>query len=247
MVQLFSRQANQEHWLPWQREAMSAFAAKMADRSRLFPCIPAVQAYALDDLRYGFASDPRSETAAQELAALLAEFAETSRQIGNDAALVVFFDTPAELADGYTVAQFEELFWQLLRQTSALDVRGWLDVVPLDPNDPLWEFCFHRERFFMYCATPAHRKRQSRHFPWFMLAATPRWVLEQFYAEPVKAEKIKQRIRERLGRYDTAPVHPDLNSYGNPDNYEWKQYFLRDDETSLPACPFQRASSSNPP
>lgn len=30
------------------------------------------------------------------------------------------------------------------------------------------------------------------------------------------------------------------NSYGEEDNFEWRQYFLRDDDTLLSKCPFHQ-------
>ena len=51
-------------------------------------------------------------------------------------------------------------------------------------------------------------------------------------------DQIKSLIRERLAHYDQINPHPVLNRYGQEDNYEWKQYFLRDDQTTLSKCPF---------
>jgi len=96
----------------------------------------------------------------------------------------------------------------------------------------------------MYCASPAHRNRNSRHFDYFMLAITPRWVLKEFNKEKSYAKKIKSQVRNRLKHYDAINIHPDLNTYGNNDNYEWRQYFLRDDDTSLSKCPFHRLFKS---
>jgi FPC/CPF motif-containing protein YcgG len=138
----------------------------------------------------------------------------------------------------YKVEQFERLFWDLLNGLRHLDPFDWPSHIPSDPHHPLWEFCFRNEQYFMYCATPSHTKRKSRHFPYFMLAVTPRWVMEEFNASPTLAMKIRSKIRERLENYDSVPAHPNLNRYGRDDNYEWKQYFLHDDETSLSKCPF---------
>lgn len=74
-----------------------------------------------------------------------------------------------------------------------------------------------------------------------MLALTPRWVLDQWNAYPEKAAEIAPRIRARLAAYDTAPAHPELKPYGSQGNLEYKQYFLRDDDTSPAGCPFHRA------
>lgn len=92
----------------------------------------------------------------------------------------------------------------------------------------------------MYCATPKHEERKSRYFPYMMMAITPRWVLQKFNETERYAKKIKDQVRERIKKYDNAPVHSVLNSYGKIDNHEWKQYFLRDDDSELPKCPFLR-------
>ncbi|MGA6840492.1 YqcI/YcgG family protein [Priestia megaterium] len=57
----------------------------------------------------------------------------------------------------------------------------------------------------------------------------------------LRKSKIKNQVRERIKEYDNIPTHSALNSYGNIDNHEWKQYFLRDDNTELPKCPFLRS------
>ncbi|MDQ0199523.1 FPC/CPF motif-containing protein YcgG [Neobacillus ginsengisoli] len=80
----------------------------------------------------------------------------------------------------------------------------------------------------------------SRHFPYFMLAITPRSVLVEFHSSHDYAAKIKSNIRKRLADYDTIRIHPDLNSYGNEDNFEWKQYFLHDDNSAISNCPFHK-------
>lgn len=77
----------------------------------------------------------------------------------------------------------------------------------------------------MYCATPAHKNRMSRHFDVMMLAITPRWVLQEFNKTPSYARRIKAQVRERLAKYDSISIHPDLNTYGAEDNFEWRQYF----------------------
>lgn len=106
-------------------------------------------------------------------------------------------------------------------------------------GQPTWEYCFDNERYFVYCATPAHRSRQSRHFPFFMLALKPRWVLDRWHAHPARAAATIPFIRARLAAYDEAPAHPELKPYGSQGNLEYK-HFLRDNDTALAGCPFRR-------
>ena len=224
----------------WKQDAMAEFQSKLLDKEALFPCIPANAGLQLDHFRYGFVTDPRSPLSANQLASLLKEYTLISKGLGNYTSLIVFYDTPKELAEELNVGDFQTLFWEQLNYASREDEEAWPMEIPLDPDHSLWEYCFHGERYFMYCATPAHSNRKSRFFPYFMLAITPRWVLEDFHATPKSATKIKSKIRKRLEMYDAVPIHPDLNSYGQQDNYEWKQYFLHDDASSSPMCPFHQ-------
>ncbi|MFB4321397.1 YqcI/YcgG family protein [Priestia sp. BR_2] len=224
----------------WQREAIVKLTEKMTDRSAKFPCIPAVQGHALNHFRYGFINRGESQEAAGQLAALLHEFVLGSRGFGPYTSLVVFINTEHGRDSLEGVEYYERLFWQLLSRTTEYDTEPWPADLPGEPDDHLWEFCYAGEPYFVYCGTPAHELRQSRYFPYMMLAFTPRWVLKQFNARARQAEHTKVLIRKRLTEYDPIPPHPDLKFYGAEDNYEWKQYFLRDNEESLSKCPFAR-------
>ncbi|MGG0741575.1 YqcI/YcgG family protein [Niallia taxi] len=91
----------------------------------------------------------------------------------------------------------------------------------------------------MYWETPTHVNRQSRHFDVMMLAITPHWVLKEFNKKERFAKNIKVGKRKRLIDYDLCPIHSDLNNYGAEHNYEYKQYFLRDDDTALSKYPYR--------
>ncbi|WP_323742051.1 YqcI/YcgG family protein [Salinibacillus xinjiangensis] len=231
---------NQKQLNPWEKSILKQFEAKMSDKDRPFPCIPATIGFSLNHLRYGFIGDPRKHTTILELSSLLKTFTEVSRNIGNYASLIVFYEIPVDMKNNYSVEQYEQLFWYQLNELAAIDDEIWPEEIPTDPHRPLWEFCFHGEKYFMFCATPAHTNRRSRHFNTMMLAITPRWVLKEFNKSQNQAKRIKERIRRRLSQYDSISVHPDLNSYGAEDNFEWRQYFIRDDDTSLSKCPFHQ-------
>jgi FPC/CPF motif-containing protein YcgG len=226
--------------LSWQYKIIQQFKNKMTDKSKPFPCIPAIQAYTLGHLRYGFVGDPRHNKSSIELASLLKEYSQHSREYGLYTTLIIFFYTPDNLIKNSNVVDFEKLFWKQLNNLHDLDVKNWPQDIPIDPEDPKWEFSFLGEKYFMYCATPSHNIRNSRYFPCMMMAITPRWVLRKFNTNEKVSGKIKERIRKRLANYDTTEIHPSLKSYGKNDNYEWKQYFLRDDNSELPKCPFLR-------
>lgn len=222
----------------WKYDAYRQFVTKLSDSTYLFPCIPATIGFKRGHFRYGFISEPRSDQAALELARILERFGEEARGFGKYTSLVLFCETPKELTDGCTVEKYREVFWKLLLKVRGMDKKDWPEQLPANPHDPVWEYCFGKEQYFMYCATPAHRLRQSRYFPYFMLAITPRWVLVEFNSSGEAAVHMKSKIRKRILRYDAVGIHPDLNTYGNEDNFEWKQYFLGDDLAPSSRCPF---------
>jgi len=239
-MELFEKKSlNIDDLQVWKKDALEKFEAKMVDKEQRFPCIPATQGHSLNHLRYGFVGDPREVSSAEELANLLSAYTPQSKNYGKYTSLIIFYETPADLSKT-SVEEFEQMFWKQLSWASEFDSIEWPENIPVDPHDSAWEFCFQGEKYFMYCATPAHQNRQSRYFPYFMLAITPRWVLEKFNSSPSLAQKIKSNIRERITHYDSISIHPDLNSYGEEDNFEWKQYYLHDDDSALSKCPFHR-------
>jgi uncharacterized protein len=224
----------------WERMALEKFELKMKDKNKPFPCIPATIGFTTNQIRYGFTGDPRQASTIDEVAEMLRKYTFESKQFGPFTSLIIFYETPQNLVDSYGVEEFEQLFWQQLNGLAERDEIDWPQRIPTDPNNTIWEFCFSGDQYFMYCASPAHQNRKSRHFDNFMLAITPRWVLQEFNNAENYAKRIKSQVRKRLKNYDKIDIHLDLNTYGNEDNYEWRQYFLRDDDTSLSKCPFHR-------
>lgn len=224
----------------WQRDAAERLQEKMTDKAAKFPCIPAVQGHMMKHFRYGFlnAGPGEAELAARGLAELLQQYGSGSRAFGPYTSLVVLIHTGRASDGRQGVDDYERLFWMLLSRAAEYDPMPWPEHLPDDPSHHLWEYCHGGEPYFVYCGTPAHEQRRSRFFPYMMLAFTPRWVLREFNARGRQAERTKGLIRERLEAYDPVPPHPDLKLYGAEDNFEWKQYFLRDGADSPAGCPF---------
>ncbi|MBB6444009.1 YqcI/YcgG family protein [Bacillus benzoevorans] len=225
---------------PWKQDAFMAFKDKMTDGVHPFPCIPATMGFHLYHLRYAFIAELEKVSSILKLANVLKTYGTISRECGTYTSLIIFF----QLTSAATMEEYEQLFWKTLAGVSELDEHHYLTQ---NPHNPVWEFTFNGESYFVYCATPEHKKRRSRSFPFMMLAITPRWVLQHFHQTHPNVEQMKSLIRKRLMNYDEVPVHPELKWYGEEDNYEWKQYFLRDDETMPSACPFTNLLNKKQP
>ena len=229
----------------WQYDAFKCFKEKLSDINNPFPCIPATIGFKLNHFRYVFLGDPRLKETPAELAGMLKKYGQKSKSFGHYTSLIAIFHTPEDLIRKYTIEDYRLLFWSLLSEIRTLDEIEWPSHIPRDPEHHVWEYCFGGEQYFMYCATPSHKKRRSRYFPYFIFAITPRWVLEQFNLKIESANKIRKNIRNRIVNYDKVEIHPDLHLYGSEENFEWKQYFLSDDLSSSSKCPFSFFHISN--
>ncbi|RSK29094.1 YqcI/YcgG family protein [Bacillus sp. HMF5848] len=227
----------------WQKDAFQQFNSLITDEQQLFPCLPAQIGYSSDHLRFAFAGDPREQQSIKTLAHILKEYSECSRDTGNYASLVVFFHTPPDLKD-YSVQQFEQVFWETINNLTAYDEKPWPEHISTKPEDASWEFCFNGEPFFCFCSTPSHSLRRSRYFPGFLLAFQPRWVFEKINKDTGLGQKLKQTVRDRLKTYDDIEAHPSLSWYGEENNLEWKQYYLRDNQSTPAKCPFSQMMKS---
>lgn len=223
----------------WKQAAYKYFASMLAD-DNTYPCVPARHGFLKNRLRFCFIDDPRKESSIKVLATALKDYGSSSRKLGNYTSLVVFFQTPKEIYGNYTVEDYRSLFWNVLNRLAAIDKHEWPKDIPEDPTHHKWEFCFNGEPYFSFCATPRHKQRKSRYFPYFCMAFQPRWVFASLNGSTSFGRKMKNIIRKRLVNYDGFPGHPDLKWYGEEDNHEWKQYFLSDDDSSPTQCPFKQ-------
>ncbi|MBP1999882.1 FPC/CPF motif-containing protein YcgG [Paenibacillus shirakamiensis] len=224
----------------WQQKAFEQFTQMIDNPEGTYPCVPGRQGFVNDNLRFGFVVDPRTDCAATQTGELLKAYGDCSRQTGKFASLVLFYETPSELLDGHDVEDYEDLFWSLLRRVSSTDEVPWPEEISTDPEDHTWEYCHSGQPYFAFCATPAHEHRKSRSFSTFLVAFQPRWVFEEINDSTASGRNMKKLIRKKLEAYDGIPAHPSLKWYGQPDNHEWKQYFLRDDESGPSKCPYTR-------
>jgi hypothetical protein len=67
----------------------------------------------------------------------------------------------------------------------------------------------------------------------------PRSVFVDAVTKRAIGTQARAEVRRRLLAWDGIPHHPDLGVYGDPENREWKQYFLPDDQEPVKGeCPF---------
>ncbi|WP_169801645.1 YqcI/YcgG family protein [Millisia brevis] len=225
----------------WGADRVIELERLLLDREDLFPCTFAVSATRKGSLRYGFVEDLHDESTWEPLHLILRDYLENFRSLARDTSLVVFF---GGVMDGFAEDFFFRRFWQILQYLHDNDRERWPADLPMDADDPLWEFAYGGEEIFVVCNTPAHGIRRSRHNPEFMITFQPRWVFEGLEPDSARGIAARRAIRTRLRAFDGSQPSAVLGNFGDPENREWLQYFIPDDESAVPAlkaagCPFR--------
>lgn len=220
----------------WRQEVFDAFASDLLSEASPFPCTFGVAALKRGGLWFTFVESPRDEQSLLGLRDALLSYMEGYRTLGRWTSFVAFF-RPAGIER--PLRAYEGDFWRVLQFLHDHDPFPWPPEVPVDAEEARWEFSFCGEPVFVVCNTPAHRSRRSRRSAGMLVTFQPRWVFEGLEGHTARGRAAREVIRRRLESYDEVPAHPSLGDYGDPENREWRQYFLPDaEETTTARCPF---------
>ena len=216
----------------WLVESYEIFRERLTHPD--YPCYFGAYAENNADLYYSFVDTDVPE----HLPVTLATFIEiSSRMAGRRNNLAVFFKQESEPVSH---EQRKARAWETLSYLHHHDSEPWPETTPMEPADPLWEFCFQGMLFFIVGLSSTYLRRKSRNMgPGMILLFQPRDV----FVNPETGENLgaeaRDRIRARLQHWDDVDVHPDLGTYSDPRKNEWKQYFLSDDMSQETGkCPF---------
>ena len=220
----------------WESVVFKEFEAALMSKTRPFPCVFGVAGFQQDQLRYCF----NEELVVSDIALSLEHFIKHSREYGQNTSLVIF-SKPCNVE---TVKSYEKRFWSIISELAAIDQYEWPQDIPRSLDNPLWEFCFAGEPIFVVCNTPAHVLRQSRRASSFMITFQPRWVFNNILGTPELAKKSSGKVQARLKPFDLISPSPHLGSYGSPENREFSQYFLHENNDQV-KCPFHQLPEKN--
>ncbi|MCX4849518.1 YqcI/YcgG family protein [Streptomyces sp. NBC_00893] len=203
-----------------------------------FPCTFAVSAAKKAGLRFGFIDDEHDRRGREVLPDIIRQYLEVYRSISRETSLIVLF-RPGQEETG-KVGDYYQKFWDVLQFLHEHDSEAWPAEIPKDTDDKHWEFSFGGTPVFVVCNTPAHTARKSRSNPCFMITFQPRWVFEDLDPTTSRGWAARRVIRNRLRAFDGLEPSPELGNYGDPENREWRQYFLfEENDAKAPACPFR--------
>jgi FPC/CPF motif-containing protein YcgG len=228
-----------EHPPAWLAAAYAVFHANVVRDD--YPCYFGSAAERNGALYYSYASSSTLEHLPATLRTFIGLCTDIRRDKNN---LVVFFE-PTDQPVTHT--EHRALFWDILRYLRDRDPDRQMTGAAKDPSDPLWEFPFGGHQFFVVGVSPTYQRHRSRNLgPCMMMLFQPREVFEVGATADSIGDAVRQRIRERVQQWDGLSAHPDLNTYGRPDNFEWTQYFISDDNSrETGRCPLSHGARTN--
>lgn len=225
----------------WAPEVLDTFVRTVTGSAPPFPCVFARHALGADGLRFACLESPDAEPDLARLADVVAHYAAMSRDLRPWTTLVAVF---APEAERQTLDEHRARFWSVMQYLHDHDPAPWPEDVPTDPDDPGWEFAFAGERMFVVGSAPVYDRRVSRNTATFTMLFQPRWMFDEMIAGP-KFDRTTAAIRRRQERYDGYPSHPSILTFGDPENREWRQYVIPDDNEPVAGqCPLRCTPSS---
>ena len=207
-----------------------------------FPCYFGTNAERGGKLRYTYIE----RDSIDHLPSTLGEFLRLSRSHPRTRHALVLFAEPEPSEKSLDF--YRDRFWALLQWLHGHDSEPWPDDVPKDPRHPGWEYCFAGEPMFVFSSTPAYQQRASRNLgKSLVLLFQPRRVFRGIEGGTPGGTASRAKIRAQMLKYDGMPHHPDMGAYGDPSSFEWKQFFLPDDNALVSGrCPFHAETHEAP-
>ncbi|MFJ8248252.1 YqcI/YcgG family protein [Peribacillus asahii] len=224
----------------WVMREYLNFQRVVTDRS--FPCYFGMSAEQKGELRYSYISHNDWSHLPQTIEAFISLFDESKSLIRHG---LFLFIEPEE--EEKSIPYYRQYFWNVLQYLHEQDTKPWPADYPTDPEHHLWAFSFAGEPFFVFGNAPAYKQRKTRDLGnSLVLGFQPRRIFEGLEGTTVGGSMSREKVRERVEKWDHLPKHPNISHYGDPNHREWKQYFIGDDIEPIEGkCPFTHRLSSS--
>lgn len=223
----------------WQYQSYNAFQTAITSLDPVeFPCIYATKGLKAQEHRFIFldSEDLCESKNLSTLATGLQQYLETPHsELGPTTSLVVL--TPITNSS-LNVEDYYQMFWSCLRGLRQRDPKPWPKQMTKYTETPPWRFCFNGEPVFSAVMTPAHEKRRSRYTECLCIAFQPDFVFDLLFATKAKRASAESKVRGLMSEFDNVSISPELLDYDEETSRESKQYFMMDENYSLP-CPFK--------
>lgn len=134
--------------------------------------------------------------------------------------------------------EHEKIFWNILNYLIEEDEVEWPKAVAKDPNSHKWQFYFQGIPLFINGHSSNYKNRITRSsYSDMMMVIQTMDTLKPVTENVKNSNLVRKDIRNRVNRYDKIPVSNLLGSYPDEGSYEWKQFWLPDENIDKGKCP----------
>jgi len=221
----------------WVIKEYETFHQTVTDKT--FPCYFGMKAENKGELRYAYITRDDYSNLPSAVESFLKLFNEPP-YIRHG--LFVFVEPEPVEGD---IEHYRKNFWDILQYLHEHDPKDWPVEKPKDPEHFLWDFHFNGEPIFIFGNAPAYKQRKTRDLGnSLVLGFQPRKIFEGLEGTEKGGIMSREKVRERVEKWDHLPTHPDISHFGDPEHNEWKQFFIGDDSEPIQGkCPFHHKDS----
>ena len=208
-----------------------------------FPCHFGMKAERDGLLRYTYCENHNFSA----LPHTLSEFLKLSRKNPSIRYALVLFVEPELNYQHLDYDYYNANFWSILSYLHEQDDKEWSNDIPLDPDDPHWEFVFNGEPIFVSGNAPFYQNRITRNLgDCLIMIFQPRRIFADISYTTPHGRKAIEVIRKKVEKIENMPYHPDLGGYEDLSKREWKQYLITDDyNPTKGTCPMRNTLLSS--
>jgi len=232
---LLTKENFEEEGLPnWVQEEYKTFDS-IINKSD-FPCTFGMSGHKKGELRYSYINHDNWSHLPETLKSFNALFDEQKRLIRHG--FFLFVEPEEEVK---SLEHYRQYFWNVLQYLHDNDDQDWPAEYPKDPDNHLWAFSFAGEPYFAFGNAPCYKQRKTRDLGnSLIIGFQPRRIFEGLDGNSKAGVLSRERVRERVEKWDQLPKHPNISHYGDLEHREWKQYFIGDDAEPIQgSCPFR--------
>ncbi|TAA69142.1 YqcI/YcgG family protein [Planococcus salinarum] len=221
----------------WLLKEYETFHNTVTDKT--FPCYFGMSGELKGELRYAYISREDWSSLPVAVEEFLSLFNDPKHKRHGLFVFVEPFETEGSLE------QYRDEFWTILQYLHNMDDMEWPSDKPKDPDHYLWDFVFKGEPIFIFGNAPAYKRRKTRDLGNAMvLGFQPRRIFEGLTGTEKGGIMSREKVRQRVEKWDQLPTHPDISHFGDPEHNEWKQFFIGDDSEPLEGkCPFSHKAA----
>ncbi|WP_173915322.1 YqcI/YcgG family protein [Halobacillus sp. Marseille-Q1614] len=216
----------------WLKEEFKTFSKIVTDKT--FPCFFGRTGHLRGELRYAYIEHDNWDHLPDAVESFLQLFEDPDAKRHG---LFIFVEPEEE---EQCLEFYRSQFWDILQYLHGNDRFPWPKKAPRDPDHFLWDFHFAGEPIFAFGNAPAYKQRKTRNLGnSLILGFQPRKIFQGLEGTEKGGIMSREKVRERVEKWDGLPKHPDISHFGDPDHNEWKQSFIGDDIKPIEGkCPF---------